>query len=302
MIEFVRTPESRFDAIPDYPFSPHYFEIDGLRMHYVDEGPREADPVLLLHGEPSWSFLYRHMIRGLVDRGHRVVAPDLIGFGKSDKPINQSDYSVARHVRWLRSIVEALDLSAITLFGQDWGSSLGLRVVAELEPRFARIVIGNGLLPADEGVETKRAIIRFWKAFTRWSPFLPVGRIVRLSSGKRLTPQEVAAYDAPFPSEAFLAGVRVFPQLIPMSSDDPATEGNVAAWGVLSKWERPFLTVYSNGDPVLGEMDRLFQERIPGAADQPHARVDGGHFLQERSSWELVRHIDALIAREPAPR
>jgi haloalkane dehalogenase len=151
-------------------------------------------------------------------------------------------------------------------------------------------------------VETKRAIIRFWKAFTRWSPFLPVGQIVRLSSGKRLTPQEVAAYDAPFPSEAFLAGVRVFPQLIPMSSDDPATEGNVAAWSVLRNWEKPFLTVFSNGDPVLGEMDRLFQERIPGAAHQPHARVDGGHFLQEPAGWELVRHIDTLIAQTPAPR
>ena len=299
MIEFVRTPESRFEAIPDYPFSPHYLDIDSLRMHYVDEGPPNADPVLLLHGEPSWSFLYRHMIRGLVDLGHRVIAPDLIGFGKSDKPIKQSDYSVARHVHWLRSLVEALDLRAITLFGQDWGSSLGLRVVAELQPRFARIVIGNGLLPAENGVETKRGIIRFWKAFTRWSPFLPVGQIVRLSSGKRLTLREVAAYDAPFPSEAFLAGVRVFPQLIPMSSDDPATPGNVGAWQVLKNWHKPFLTVYSDGDPVLGEMDRLFHERVPGAAGQAHARVTGGHFLQEPAGPELVRHIDRLIARKP---
>ncbi len=296
MIEAVRTPDARFEDLPDYPFEPHYLEIDGLRMHYVDEGPPAAAPVLLLHGEPSWSYLYRHMIRGLGDRGHRVVAPDLIGFGKSDKPTRQSDYTVARHVRWVRTLVEKLDLHDITLFGQDWGSSLGLRVVAECENRFARIVIGNGLLPAEDGVETKRWLIRVWQAVTRWSPWLPVGRIVHASAGHRLTKAEVAAYDAPFPSEAYLAGVRVFPQIIPMSAKDPATRANVAAWEVLKRWNKPFLTVYSDGDPVLRGMDTLFQERVPGAAGLPHARVPGGHFLQEPSGDELVRRIDALIA------
>jgi len=300
MIDFVRTPESRFDGIPDYPFLPNYLEIDGLRMHYVDEGPADAAPILLLHGEPSWSFLYRHMITGLVEHGYRVIAPDLIGFGKSDKPIRQSDYSVERHVHWLRSLVESLDLRSVTLFGQDWGSSLGLRVVAEVEPRFARIVIGNGLLPAEGGVETKRWLIRFWQAFTRWSPFVPVGRIVRVSSGHALTRAEVLAYDAPFPSEAYLAGVRVFPQLIPMSANDPATPGNLAAWKVLKEWRKPFLTIYSNGDPVLGEMDALFQERVPGAKGQAHARVEGGHFLQEPAGAELVRRIHELIISDQA--
>ena len=300
MIEFVRTPESRFDSVPDYPFDPKYIEVDGLRMHYVDEGPRDASPVLLLHGEPSWSFLYRHMIASLVATGHRAVAPDLIGFGKSDKPTLQEDYTVARHVHWVGALVETLNLDDITLFGQDWGSSIGLRLATENEARFSRIVIGNGLLPAENGIETKRWVVRLWSAFTRWSPLIPVGQIVSRASGRQLTEAETLAYDAPFPSSEYLAGVRAFPQLIPMSSTHPTTAGNVAAWEVLSRWSKPFLTVYSNGDPVLGEMDELFQERVPGAEGQPHARVEGGHFLQEAAATELARRIHELIITDRA--
>lgn len=298
MIDFVRTPDSRFEGIPDYPFEPHYVEVDGLRMHFVDVGPRDASPVLLLHGEPSWSFLYRHMIPELVAKGHRAVAPDLIGFGKSDKPTRQEDYTVARHVHWVGSLIRALDLEDITLFGQDWGSTIGLRLAAEDEARFGRIVIGNGLLAGENGVETKRSIIRVWQAFTRWSPWIPVGRIVGRASGRSLTAAEVRAYDAPFPSSEYLAGVRVFPRLIPMSSADPATQDNVAAWRVLQSWTKPFLTVYSNGDPVLGEMDALFQKRVPGASGQPHTRVEGGHFLQEVAGPELARRIHDLIVTD----
>jgi haloalkane dehalogenase len=300
-IERVRTDEARFAGVPDYPFESRYLEVGGLRMHYVDEGPRAAAPILLLHGEPSWSFLYRHVISGLVKRGHRAVAPDLIGFGKSDKPVRASDYSVERHVDWLRGFVEGAGLRGITLFGQDWGSSLGLRVATEDPDRVDRIVIGNGLLPAENGVETKRALIHAWRAFTRWSPVVPVGRIVSLMSGRRLRHDEIAAYDAPFPSERHVAGVRIFPRLIPMSSSDPATPGNVAAWNVLKRWQKPFLTIYSNGDPVLGEMDALFQERVPGARGQPHARVEGGHFLQEAVPHELVERIDAFVRATPTP-
>jgi len=300
MIDFVRTPDSRFEDIPDYPFEPNYFEIDGLRMHYVDEGPRDSSPVLLLHGEPSWSFLYRKMIARLAEDGHRVVAPDLIGFGKSDKPMRQEEYTVARHVRWVGALIHALDLDDITLFGQDWGSTIGLRLAADNEAQFSRIVIGNGLLATEGGVETKRWLIRLWQAFTRWSPWIPVGEIVSRSSGRTLTAAESRAYDAPFPSSEYLAGVRVFPRLIPMSSKDPATADNVAAWKVLQGWTKPFLTVYSNGDPVLGEMDVLFQQRVPGAAGQPHARVEGGHFLQEVASAELARRIHALIVTDRA--
>jgi len=295
MMDFVRTPESRFDGIPDYPFESRYVAVDGLRMHYVDEGPRNANPVLLLHGEPTWSFLYRHMITSLSAEGHRVVAPDLIGFGKSDKPTRQQDYTVDRHVRWVGALIDALGLEQITLFGQDWGSSIGLRLAAESEHRFDRIVIGNGLLPAESGVETKRWLIRIWQAFTRWSPWIPVGEIVSRSAGRTLSEAERRAYDAPFPSRKYLAGVRIFPRLIPMSASNPATAGNVSAWRVLRRWNKPFLTIYSNGDPVLGEMDALFQKRVPGAAGQPHARVEGGHFLQEVASTELSRRIHDLI-------
>lgn len=295
MIDCVRTPDERFENLPDYPFGPNYFDVDGLQMHYVDEGPRDASPVLLLHGEPSWSFLYRHMISHLVEAGHRAVAPDLIGFGKSDKPTQQSAYSVAHHLHWLQSLIDHLGLEDITLFGQDWGSSLGLLLAAANEERFSRIVIGNGLLAGANGLETKRGLVRVWRAFTRWSPWIPVGQIVSRAAGRELTQAERRAYDAPFPSEKFLAGVRAFPQLIPVSSKDPATPDNVAAWGVLERWSKPFLTVYSDGDPVLGEMDALFQKRVPGAQGQPHARVGGGHFLQEVSGRELARRIHELI-------
>ncbi|MEM7435571.1 MAG: haloalkane dehalogenase [Myxococcota bacterium] len=295
MVDFVRTPEERFRDLPDYPFAPNYLEVDGLRMHFVDEGPKEASPVLLLHGEPSWSFLYRHMIPALIEAGHRTIAPDLIGFGKSDKPTSQSDYSVARHVGWLQQLIDYLELEDITLFGQDWGSSLGLRLAAANESRFARIVIGNGLLPAERGLETKRGLVHVWRTFTRWSPWIPVGQIVSRASGRTLSDEERRAYDAPFPSNEHLAAVRVFPQLIPMSSRDPATPGNVEAWDVLKRWHKPFLTLYSDRDPVLGGMDVLFQKRVPGADGQPHTTVKGGHFLQEVSGPELSRRIDALI-------
>lgn len=296
MIEFIRTPDDRFTNLPRYPFDAHYADVGGLRMHYVDTGPAKASPVLLLHGEPSWSYLYRHMIPVLVEHGHRVIAPDLIGFGKSDKPVEEKDYSVARHVGWLQALFDELRLEDVTLFGQDWGSSLGLRLAAANESQFSRIVIGNGLLPADDGLETKRGIVHVWRAFTRWSPWVPVGHIVSQASGRRLAPDERAAYDAPFPDERYLAGVRIFPRLIPMSASDPATPGNVEAWRVLREWQKPFLTIYSDGDPVLGEMDALFQARVPGAKGLPHDRVPGGHFVQEVSGPILAEKIHQLIS------
>lgn len=296
MIDFVRTADTRFAHLPDYPFDAHYLEVDGLRMHYVDEGARDGSVILLLHGEPSWSFLYRHMISRLRAK-YRVLAPDLIGFGKSDKPIRIEDYTVARHVRWLRQLVERLDLQDITLFGQDWGASLGLRLATENRSRFARIVIGNGFLPGRAGTHANRWVVRLWRGFTRLSPRIPVGRIVDAASGRRLSAEERRAYDAPFPSSAHLAGVRAFPKLIPMSERDPASEDNARAWAALERWDKPFLTLFSDGDPVLGEMDALFQARVPGTAGQPHARVRGGHFLQEASGPELAERIDAWLER-----
>jgi len=225
----LRTPDDRFADLPGYDFEPHYVEIDGLRMHYVDEGPDDMAPVLLLHGEPSWSYLYRKMIPPLVAAGHRVVAPDLIGFGKSDKPTRQSDYSYAGHVAWMRQFIEALDLNNITLFCQDWGSLIGLRVAAENESRFDRIALGNGGLPTGDHEPPK--VFKIWRAFARWSPWFPIGRIIQKATVSDLSLEVVAAYDAPFPSAKYKAGTRAFPKLVPTVPDDPASDANHAADG-----------------------------------------------------------------------
>ncbi len=283
----LRTPEDRFVDLPGYEFESHYVEIDGLRMHYVDEGPADAAPVLLLHGEPSWSYLYRKMIPPLVAAGHRVIAPDLIGFGKSDKPTRQSDYSYAGHVAWMWQFVEALDLNDITLFCQDWGSLIGLRVAAENESRFDRIALGNGGLPT--GDHEPPRVFKIWRAFARWSPWFPIGRIIQKATVSDLQHDVVAAYDAPFPSAKYKAGTRAFPKLVPTTPDDPASDANRAAWKVFENWEKPFLTTFSNRDPITRPMVKPFQERVPGAKDQQHVTIrDAGHFLQEDKGEELA--------------
>jgi haloalkane dehalogenase len=287
----LRTPDDRFVGLPGYDFEPHYVDIDGLRMHYVDEGPADAAPVLLLHGEPSWSYLYRKMIPPLVSAGHRVIAPDLIGFGRSDKPTRQSDYSYAGHVAWMRQFIEALDLNNITLFCQDWGSLIGLRVAAENESRFDRIALGNGGLPT--GDHEPPRVFRIWRAFARWSPWFPIGRIIQKATVSDLSLEVVAAYDAPFPSAKYKAGTRAFPKLVPTVPDDPASDANRAAWKVFENWEKPFLTTFSNRDPITRPMVKPFQERVPGARKQDHVTIrDAGHFLQEDNGEELA---DVLI-------
>jgi haloalkane dehalogenase len=297
-LEILRTPDHRFEGLPDWPFAPHYVEVDGLRMHAVDEGPRgAAETVLLLHGEPSWSYLYRSMIPVCAQAEHRVVAPDLVGFGRSDKPARREDYTYARQVAWTRGLLETLDLRRITLFAQDWGSLVGLRLVAECPERFARVVIGNGGLPTGEG----RAPLpfRLWRAFAARSPWFPISRIVDFGSARRLSPGERRAYDAPFPDTRYTAGARAMPGLVPISRDDPAREANLRAWQVLERFERPFLTAFSRGDPITRGLDRVLQERIPGARGLEHVRVPGGHFLQEDSGPELAHRIVRLIAETP---
>ena len=287
---FVRTPEDRFNDLADYPFAPHYVDIDGLRMHYLDEGPADAEPVLMLHGEPSWSYLYRHMIRPVADAGLRVIVPDLIGFGKSDKPVKRRDYTYAGHVDWMRQFVEALALERITLFCQDWGSLIGLRVAAENEARFARILLANGGLP-DGRQEMPRAF-HLWRTFSRFSPWFPIGRIIQSGTIAELGPDVIAAYDAPFPGRRFKAGARQFPSLVPVTPDDPASGANQAAWEKLGRWEKPFLTAFSDRDPITRGFDKVVQRHVPGAADQPHTVVRGaGHFLQEEKGPELARII-----------
>lgn len=294
----LRTPDSRFVGLPDYPFPPHYTTIrdaDGteLRLHYVDEGPRDAAPVLMLHGEPSWSFLYRGMITGLVAKGHRAVAPDLIGFGKSDKPTEQSDYTFERHVRWMSDWLTAMKLENITLFCQDWGGLIGLRLVAAFPGRFARVVVGNTGLPIGAGMTDG---FKQWLNFSQSVPELPIGEILAMGTKNGLSDAVKAAYVAPFPDETYKAGARRFPALVPVTPEHASVAENKAAWEVLSRFNKPFLTAFSDSDPVTKGGERIFQERVPGTKGQPHMIVkDAGHFLQEDASGELVDVIHRFI-------
>ncbi|HUR40886.1 MAG TPA: haloalkane dehalogenase [Verrucomicrobiae bacterium] len=287
-MDALRTPDSRFENLPGYPFAPHWHTLaSGLRMHYVDEGPRGAPVVLMLHGEPSWSYLYRKMIPLFAQAGFRAIAPDLIGFGKSDKPPRKDDYSYAGHVAWLREWIEALDLKGMTLICQDWGSLLGLRLAAEHDARFDRIVVANGFLPTgDRGVN--RAF-RIWRAFATYSPWFPIGKIINNGVANKLSAAEIAAYDAPYPSSKYKAGARKFPSLVPTSPDDPAAPANRAAWDKLGQWQKPFLCLFGAGDPILGRADRWLIEHVPGAKGQPHHRMRGGHFVQEDQGPEIAR-------------
>lgn len=294
----LRTPDERFADLPGYPFAPHYVDIGGLRMHYVDEGPRDGEPVLLLHGEPSWSYLYRKMIPILVDAGLRPVAPDLFGFGRSDKPASRDDYSYQFHVDSIWGLVEALGLREITLVGQDWGGLIGLRVAAEHPERFSRFVAANTFLPTGDQPPGE-AFLR-WQRFSQEAPELPVGRIVNGGCVSELPPEVMAAYDAPFPDERYKAGARAFPLLVPTRPDDPASEPNRRAWQVLERWEKPFLTAFSDSDPITRGGDAIFQQRVPGARGQPHTTITGaGHFLQEDKGEELARVIVEFVRATP---
>jgi len=296
----LRTPESRFDKLPDYPFAPNYVDVDGMRMHYVAEGPLDGPVVLLLHGEPSWSYLYRHMIPPLAAAGMHVLAPDLIGFGKSDKPSRVADYSYAGHVSWMHGFVDALRLERINLFCQDWGSLIGLRLAAEHPDRFERIALGNGGLPT--GDETMPRAFLIWRAFARFSPWFPIGRIINSGTVTELEPEVVAAYNAPFPSARYKAGTRAFPTLVPTTPDDPASDANRAAWQVFSRWDKPFLTCFSNRDPITRGGERRWQDTVPGANGQPHVKIrNAGHFLQEDKGPELAELLVQFV-RDGSPQ
>jgi haloalkane dehalogenase len=295
-MEALRTPDDRFAALPGYPFAPHYVTVgDGLRVHYVDEGPRDAPTVLMMHGEPSWSYLYRKMIPIVARAGHRVVAPDLVGFGRSDKPIRREDYTYQRHVEWMRAVLETLDLRSVTLVCQDWGGLIGLRLVAEHPGRFARVVAANTFLPTGDRPPTPAFLA--WQKYSQTTPDFHVGGIVRGGCVTDLPADVVTAYDAPFPDDRYKAGARQFPVLVPTSPDDPAAVPNRKAWEVLARWDRPFLTAFSDSDPVTGGADRLLQQAIPGTKAQPHTTiVGGGHFLQEDKGEELAAVVVRFIA------
>lgn len=288
-MQVYQTPDERFDHIPDWPFSPHFHHINpGLRLHYVDEGPRDAPVVLMMHGEPTWSYLYRHMIGPVAASGYRVVAPDLIGFGRSDKPLDGAVYSYAQHVAWMRAWMEALDLRDITLACQDWGSLVGLRLLAAMPDRFSAVILSNGGLPA--GNVDARAF-RIWRAFSRYSPVFPIARIVQAGTKRRLSPAELAAYDAPFPTRASKVAARLFPGFVPVEADNPAVPDQLAAWKVLEKFDKPFLCAFSDGDPITRGGDAQFRTRVPGAMGQPHTTLRGGHFVQEDDPKGFVAQI-----------
>ena len=314
-MESLRTPDARFANLPGYPFAPRYVEIpDGeggrLRIHYVDEGPRDAVCAVLFHGEPTWSYLYRKMIPGLVTRGYRVLAPDLVGFGRSDKPALQSSYTYPRHVGWMRAWVQAADFRDAVFFGQDWGSLIGLAVVAQEESRFRAAVLANGALPDPAHLErmiSARNASPDPTAFERWQAFagaataLDCGGIVadgipaiEGSTGIALSPGERAAYDAPFPDSSYQAGALVFPSLVqPEKLGAEGMEIFHSTWRVLERWRKPFFTAYGKADPVLGFFDVVFQENVPGAKGREHRRFPKGtHFIQEQEPAALVEVID----------
>ncbi len=293
-IEFVRTPDERFTNLADFAYEPKYVDIDGLRMAYLDEGPADGPLTLLLHGEPTWSYLYRRMIPGLVAAGRRIIAPDLIGFGRSDKPTERASYTYAGHVEWLRQFITALDLNAVTLFCQDWGGLLGLRLAAENAPRFERLIIANTALPDGSPMPDGFAM---WRQMSQDMPFMDCGALLKGTvQARELSEPEMDGYRAPFPDELFMAGARQFPLLVPISPEDPAVPANLAAWEVLRAWTKPVLTLWAPGDFVLGTFQPSFTDTIPGAAGQPHRTFSpAGHFIQDDCGPELVEAILAWL-------
>lgn len=297
-MEYLRTPDHRFANLPDYDFSPNYTEVSGgLRMHYVDENPDGEKTVVLLHGEPSWSYLYRNMITGLVAAGFRVIAPDLIGFGRSDKPVHEADYSYRWHVNWVKELLfDHLDLTGIHLFVQDWGGLIGLRLLAENPARFAAVAAANTFLPT--GDEDPGPAFHRWLSMSKTMVPFPVGDLLQMATVTKLSDEVIAAYDAPFPDESYKAGARIFPQLVPITPNDPESPANREAWLRLAQLNVPFLTLFSDSDPITRGAEKQLQAKIPGAAGQPHRILTGGgHFLQEDCAPELVEALVGFFGR-----
>jgi haloalkane dehalogenase len=301
-MDVLRTPESRFAHVPDFDYEPDYVEVargDGsgdLRIAFVSAGPADGPLVVCLHGEPTWSFLYRTVMRVLAESGCRVVAPDLVGFGRSDKPTEVADHSYARHVEWMRSaLFDALDLRDVTLLGQDWGGLIGLRLVAENRDRFARVVAANTGLP-DGRHEMPEVWHRFREAVVS-APVLDIARFVVSGCLRRPTDEVIAAYDAPFPDESFKAGPRAMPLLVPITADDPGAVANRKAWETLSTSDIPFLCAFSDSDPITGPMAKILPTLVPGAAGLDHPTIrDAGHFLQEDAGEQLGAVVAGFVS------
>jgi len=294
------TPEDRFSGLKDYPFEPHFVKINNLKIHYVDEGPVDTNPVLFLHGVPAWSYLFRHLIKRISESGSRVIAPDLIGFGKSDKPAKAKSHSYKSHVEWMTHFIKLLKLNNITLFCHDWGSLIGLRIVAQHQDLFARIIVSNGMLPTGE--YKINSVFKLWKYFARYSPFIPVDLVIDAGTLRKLDKEEKRAYRAPFPASGYKAAIRALPSRVPASQNDPQSAVNKTLWKLLEGWKKPFLTVFSNHDPITRGGDEYMQKRIPGAAGQDHKRLDAGHFIQEDRYKELSEIIIRFHKKSAADR
>lgn len=290
MKKIIRTPENRFENLPDYNFSTNYLDVEeGLRMHYLDEGKKNDPIVLLLHGEPSWSYLYRKMIPILYKNNFRVIAPDLIGFGKSDKLVNKQDYSYQKHIYWLTTFIQVLNLKKITLFCQDWGGLTGLRLVTDMNDRFSSVVASNTALPT--GTPPMPESFLKWREYSQHSPAFDIGKVINMGTVKPLSDEVIAAYNAPFPSEEYKSGARIFPTLVPIDSDDPESIKNRNAWENLKQWNKPFLTIFGDNDDIMKGAEKAFQKLVPGAKGQNHKILNAGHFIQEEKGEELAELI-----------
>lgn len=302
-LKFLTTPERCFEQIVDFCYTPRFLQVDdneggSLKLHYIDEGSKDANVVLMLHGEPSWSYLYRKMIDPVLAAGYRVIAPDLIGFGKSDKPTKRSDYTYQRHLDWLRQVIIQLNLSDITLVCQDWGGLLGLRLVAEHSDLFARVLAANTMLPTGDHAASEAFLN--WQTFSQEVEEFPVAGIIKGGTVTPLSPEVLAAYNAPFPDETYKAGVRQFPLLVPTSPDNPASEANRVAWQTLQKFAKPFITAFSDSDPVTSGGDKIMQKLIPGCQGQAHTTVEqGGHFLQEDQGKQIAEVLITFMHANP---
>ena len=297
-MKLLSTPEERFENLPDFTFDPHFIKVDGINIHYLDEGNKQAEVILLMHGEPSWCFLYRHMIPILVKAGFRIIAPDLVGFGRSDKPTEQNDHTYLKHVDWMTKWLKLLDLRNITLFCQDWGSLIGLRLAIENHDRFNRIVLSNGGLPTGE--QRMSEAFTNWREFSRNSPSFDIKFILQGATTTKLSKEVLSGYDAPFPDDSFKAGARILPSLVPISTDDPEHENNKKAIEKFKHWEKPFLTAFSDKDPITRGGDRFWQALVPGAAKQNHVIIkNASHFVQEDKGPELAEVIIEFIKNNP---
>lgn len=289
MKEIIRTPENRFENLKDYDFKGNYIDVEkGLRLHYLDEGNNHKPTVLLLHGEPSWSYLYRKMIPVLSDR-FRVIAPDLIGFGKSDKLVNKEDYSYQNHINWISTFIEKLDLRSIILFCQDWGGLLGLRIITEMDNRFDMVIASNTTLPTGK-IPMPESFMQ-WRAFSQHSIGFNIGKVIDMGTVEPLSEKVLEAYNAPFPSEEYKAGARIFPALVPIEPEDPESIKNLKSWERLKSWDKPFLTVFGDEDNIMIGAEKILQNVVPGAKGQNHKILNAGHFIQEEKGEELAELI-----------